>query len=76
MKIIVDKMPEKPEDCLFFIRSFSNYACKYGKDCNVKECNILKPIIDFYAKSNIIEETEKDWVRSMYPLVSRKGSQM
>lgn len=50
MKIIVDKMPEKPEDCLLSTWNFSCYTCEYGTICDVKECNILRPITDFCAK--------------------------
>jgi hypothetical protein len=56
MKILVDKLPREPEECLFvdkreaFARdenygmfSFFIYKCKINKkDCDVCECNNLK----------------------------------
>lgn len=73
MKIIVDKMPEKPEDCPFSTWNFSCYTCEYGTTCNVEKCNVLRPITDFCAKGDIGQLTENGFVCCMYPLVSRKG---
>ncbi len=70
MKIIVDKMPEKPEDCLFSTWNFSCHTCDYGTICDVEGCNVLRPITDFCAKSNLGEYTENGFEPYKYPLVS------
>ena len=37
MKIVVDKVPEKPEDCVFSTCGFSGYYCEltYGYLCSI-----------------------------------------
>lgn len=54
MKIIVDKMPERPENCLF---NKEEVWCTIGGICSwlgSTKCGYLKPITDCYA-----EEKEK-----------------
>ena len=69
MKIIVDKMPEKPDDCLFSTWNFSCYTCEYGANCDVKECNILRPISDFSALG-LIKGQNNTYTK--FPIVPRK----
>lgn len=51
MKLIVDKIPEKPEECLFAKCSFSGYLCNL-RDGNIclmskgKNCRYLVEISD------------------------------
>jgi hypothetical protein len=46
MKILVDKKPQKPSDCLFSRTTFmGEYVCKFQgecKICNVNKCKFLK----------------------------------
>ena len=54
MKIIVDKMPKNPKECIFsecMDIQYSNYICKMhicklhqGKGCDPDKCNFLKPL--------------------------------
>ena len=53
MKIIVDKMPEEPKECLFSHQAYSgNYVCKFQGECivcNIQRCKYLQAITDFHA---------------------------
>lgn len=58
MKIIIDKMPEKPSECLFsaplnLVHPEDVYVCNYdGQICKVNECDCpyLKLINDYIAE--------------------------
>lgn len=54
MKIIVDKMPDEPKECIF--SECTNqlcgiYACNLyqGRGCEPNRCDFLKPITDYHA---------------------------
>lgn len=46
MKIIVDKLPQKPQQCLFSKRTYQgNYVCRLKGECircDVDKCRILR----------------------------------
>lgn len=47
MKIIVDKMPNEPKECIFSeCTNQSNYVCNLhqGRGCEPNRCNFLKTI--------------------------------
>lgn len=50
MKIIVDKMPNEPEECIFSEctnQLRGNYVCDLhqGRGCEPNKCDFLKPMI-------------------------------
>lgn len=54
MKIIVDKIPNKPEECILSEctnQLRGNYACNLYKErvCEPNRCDFLKPITDYHA---------------------------
>lgn len=57
MKIIVDKMPNESEECIFS-RPINltpypmHYVCRFGNICNIDNCNVLKSIDDFNFGKN------------------------
>ena len=67
MKIIIDKIPEKPSECLFsaslnLMHPDDIYVCNYdGQICKVNECECpyLKPISDYIAEKPAIYHTDR-----------------
>ena len=54
MKIIVDKMPNEPKECIFSEctnQLRGNYACNLYQRrwCEPNKCNFLKGIMDYHA---------------------------
>ena len=54
LKIIVDKIPNEPKECIFsecMNQLRGNYACNLyqGRGCEPNRCNSLKPITDYHA---------------------------
>lgn len=59
MKIIVDKMPNEPKECIFSeCTNQDNYVCNLhqGRVCEPNRCNFLKPI----AKTCVLNKDESD----------------
>lgn len=60
MKIIVDKMPNEPKECIFSeCTNQGNYVCNLhqGRGCEPNRCNFLKTIADYHAVEQInVEE--------------------
>ena len=55
MKFIVDKMPDKPEECVLSrvvnLTPYPlHYLCLFGDICNINNCKVLKPIGDCNLK--------------------------
>lgn len=67
MKVIVDKFPKEPKDCLFSEcnRDYGNFVCRLwqGRGCEPSKCSFLKPITDFHA----VEHMGKNMAR-MIPI--------
>lgn len=59
MKIIVDKMPNEPQECIFSKctnQLRDNYVCKLYqcRGCQPDRCNSLKPITEYlHSKHHI-----------------------
>lgn len=58
MKIIVDKIPNEPKECIFSEctnQLHGSYVCNLyqGKGCEPNKCNFLKPIMDYHAVEHI-----------------------
>ena len=64
MKIIVDKMPDEPKECIFSEctnQLRGNYACNLypGRVCDTNRCNSLKPITDYYTVEHMGDNVVK-----------------
>mgnify|MGYP004694911455 FL=1 len=56
MKVIVNKMPEKPVDCVFSEQYIEIWLCKLGKEgdwCDIKNCPCLLEMDDYLRKNKI-----------------------
>ena len=64
MKIIVDKMPDEPKECIFSectnqLRGI--YACNLyqGRGCEHNRCDFLKSIVDYHAVEHMGDNVVK-----------------
>lgn len=64
MKIIVDKMPNEPKECIFSecTNQFrGNYVCNLyqGRGCEPNKCVFLKPISDYHTVEHMSDNVVK-----------------
>ena len=60
MKIIVDEMPIYPCECPLVRVEDGNWICnKYGFECNIDMCDVLKPITDYVLEERVTENVTK-----------------
>lgn len=64
MKIIVDKMPDEPKECIFSEctnQLRGNYACNLyqGRGCKPNKCVFFKPISDYHVVEHMSDNEVK-----------------
>lgn len=64
LKILVDKMPNEPKECIFSKctnQLRGNYACNLyqGRGCEPNKCVFLKPISDYHMVEHMSDNVVK-----------------